>query len=220
MGTGEDVPVLLQWADEYQMQGLTKRIERFLLMQKPDTVDGLALAVKYQLSNRREQCLKAVSSNFQQHLTDLPSVLEDADVMGLLWPVVFREAGLRMPRAQDMSLALAWPAIALGIWKQARNTHSWQDDASLKVKCRFILAGRNEGIETKIRVKDPLRRAMSAFERHHERHQNPLPPGKVFVFEFEDAPLSPEQTPADLGWSPWHACPLIVVKIGETRDVD
>lgn len=59
--TGETVPRLLHWADEYGVDGLRQRCEAFLLKQPADGLEALKQAVRYQLAQRRDQCVKELT---------------------------------------------------------------------------------------------------------------------------------------------------------------
>jgi len=53
---GDNVAVLLPLAREYQIDGLTKHCEQFLLSKEP-SVKNLALADEFSLQTLKEKCL-------------------------------------------------------------------------------------------------------------------------------------------------------------------
>lgn len=110
----EHLEILLRWADEYQMEMLRARIERVLLQQRADDVSALKVAVDFGLSERRRQCVEAISKNISKHLFSLQRHVDDASILEGLWPAIFRAAGIHEPTEPitgSPRLAVVWPLI-------------------------------------------------------------------------------------------------------------
>eukprot|EP00931_Biecheleriopsis_adriatica_P047474 TRINITY_DN27371_c0_g1_i1.p1 TRINITY_DN27371_c0_g1~~TRINITY_DN27371_c0_g1_i1.p1 ORF type:complete len:318 (-),score=71.91 TRINITY_DN27371_c0_g1_i1:24-950(-) len=117
--TEETVQVLLAWADEYQMDGLKERCERFLLSRdfhKPKVVqDGLTSAIRYNLESLRDRCVTSIADSIFVHRGALIEYLHDASVMSVLLPKVYQAVGLQLPEQLadpgKLTVEVLWPLV-------------------------------------------------------------------------------------------------------------
>jgi len=111
----DSVNILIQWADEYQIETLRDRCEAFLLKAEPPSLDGLRQALRYDLSRRREQCLEALSKDLPRHKAGLREFLREPAVLEALWPALRAAAGLQPGAPAEVvscdALELVWPFV-------------------------------------------------------------------------------------------------------------
>ena len=89
----------------------------------------------------------------------------------------------------------------------------WRDDKTFKVCVQFPPEGRSKQKRKKTRLK-----VTQSFRKEISKcySDDPLVPGQERKFEFEGEALDIDQTPASLGFSPWHGKVVIGFKIVET----
>lgn len=118
--TDQNVQMLLRWADEYQIDGLTQRCEKFLLdkfgdiFRKPDPVDTLRLAVEYRMQALQKKCSNVIAGDVYKYREALPQFSEEPTVMSIALPSLFKAAGLqpsgRLGEATPMPKEY-WPLV-------------------------------------------------------------------------------------------------------------
>lgn len=109
------VPMLLQWADEYDIEKLRRACEQELMKREP-SVDILRWAVQYGLPACRAKCTVEIMSDLQSHIGALEAVADDPAVMQHILPALVNVTGVlghdvtatRITRASTRTL---WPFV-------------------------------------------------------------------------------------------------------------
>eukprot|EP00440_Ansanella_granifera_P011004 gb/GFBE01011934.1/.p1 GENE.gb/GFBE01011934.1/~~gb/GFBE01011934.1/.p1 ORF type:complete len:289 (+),score=65.09 gb/GFBE01011934.1/:1-867(+) len=130
--TSENAHFLLQWADEYQIEGLKCRCEEFLMAKEvprePLAANAsLQEACIYRMTRRREQVLSIIKGDMPRYLGGLDSIApESAESLREIWPELCDAAGVAVPgkqaghaEASDAPptghISSMWPFIAAAI---------------------------------------------------------------------------------------------------------
>lgn len=141
------VRVLLQWADEYQIEGLTARCEQYLLnqvpvshtrsfvaMQKSHIMECYQLGVTYRLSKLQAKCAGEIGSLAFEYRYELKQLSgNDAFVKEIL-PKVYEEVGLSMPEfapSEKINVEHLWPLVIRAL----EAMHHW---GTLEVNQMFV----------------------------------------------------------------------------------
>jgi len=124
--TVETLPVLLRWAQEYEIDRLTAACERFL-SDVDVSVTELKLALDFNLKERTAQCLSAISADVAKHIGDLQQIASQGEVMRHLWPSIFAAAGLTAPpkSLQTGVSAELWPLIKAAVTHRSALSESY-----------------------------------------------------------------------------------------------
>lgn len=136
----QNVEMLLRWADEYQIDGLTERCESFLLgpqsyewMQPDKIVPTLKLAAEFRLDRLQQKCALGIAKDIHRHRHDVPQFFSQPAIMECLYPALFAAAGL--PRPDPLSGGEAGPGVQ-DLWplacKAIEVMHAWQDSKELE----------------------------------------------------------------------------------------
>ena len=115
--TSGNFPVLLRWADEYQLGELEDACEQFLLSESPVSPEALKTAVEFNLERRVAQCTEAILQDIRAHVMCLQQVADHDGIMAKFWPAVFQAAGVRTsePISGRPSMETLWPLIASAV---------------------------------------------------------------------------------------------------------
>ncbi|CAJ1419096.1 unnamed protein product [Effrenium voratum] len=122
--TAENAHFLLRWADEYQVEGLKRRCEEYLIAKEvprqPEQINlSLQEAVVYRLELRKSQILKLIKADMPRSLGSLGSITpETAACLRDLWPQLCQAAAVACPdkeRPTVESIMAMWPFIAASL---------------------------------------------------------------------------------------------------------
>lgn len=135
--TDENVLMLLQWADEYQIEGLIARCETLLMNSLPHrcgekemVTQRMNLAMEYSLEKLRGKCEELIRQNLFDYRKELVHFVSNASLMKKALPALFKAAGL--PDASDdyqfdvLEVHYVWPLVIRAIeamkeWKNIKD---------------------------------------------------------------------------------------------------
>eukprot|EP00929_Paragymnodinium_shiwhaense_P080060 TRINITY_DN41731_c0_g1_i2.p1 TRINITY_DN41731_c0_g1~~TRINITY_DN41731_c0_g1_i2.p1 ORF type:complete len:310 (+),score=55.55 TRINITY_DN41731_c0_g1_i2:47-976(+) len=132
--TGDSVNTLLKWADEYQINGLTRRCEKFLQItlakcKKEDVMAKLDLATEYNLEGLKEAVANKMGDDIYEYRNILAKFLDNDKIMRTVLPKLCKAAGLKpptLPPAEPIDMACLWPFVVRAIevmrgWKSPKD---------------------------------------------------------------------------------------------------
>eukprot|EP00448_Togula_jolla_P013604 CAMPEP_0170587300 /NCGR_PEP_ID=MMETSP0224-20130122/10211_1 /TAXON_ID=285029 /ORGANISM="Togula jolla, Strain CCCM 725" /LENGTH=233 /DNA_ID=CAMNT_0010910917 /DNA_START=15 /DNA_END=716 /DNA_ORIENTATION=- len=116
--TKENVKFLSVWAHEYDIEGLHKMCEDYLISSMEVSVAGLEHAIKYNLPDRAAQCLDVISADIREHIEELTLLgsAVSAETMHQLWPFICKAADVDAEMLDDFSPGhVMWPFLAKAV---------------------------------------------------------------------------------------------------------
>lgn len=120
----DNIDVLLRWADEYAIEGLMARCEKFLVSgvdqngDQQDTMDKLNTAIQYNFADLKNKCIDALKRNMFQCRNELIRFVDNPKVMCQMLPSLFQSAGLPTPSdisADTLNIKDFWPLIVCAL---------------------------------------------------------------------------------------------------------
>eukprot|EP00928_Gymnodinium_smaydae_P036802 TRINITY_DN25673_c0_g1_i1.p1 TRINITY_DN25673_c0_g1~~TRINITY_DN25673_c0_g1_i1.p1 ORF type:complete len:293 (+),score=51.95 TRINITY_DN25673_c0_g1_i1:105-983(+) len=139
--TAESSLTLLRWADEYQMEVLKCRVEQFYLTTQEKDLKALKLAVDYRMEALQHDCVAAISRDVIGNRQALQEYADHIPVMELLWPAIFKAAGLPEPEGRiegQPTIQMLWPLISRAVEANHERVFQCADEARLGARVRLF----------------------------------------------------------------------------------
>lgn len=112
------IPMLLRWADEYDIEKLRTACERELMKHEP-SIDILQSAVQHGLADCRAKCIDTITSDLPSHIGALEAVVDDPAVMQHVLPALFNATNVL---GQDVAAKRMTCASVKTLWPFVRAT--------------------------------------------------------------------------------------------------